>query len=278
MARVLAISSQVARGHVGLCAIAPALQRLGHEVVALPTILLSNHPGHAKATGEQVSPELLRCMFDCIETNGWLGEVDAVMTGYLPSTAHVRMACEAINRLKISRRNCRVLVDPILGDEPKGLYIDRQAAELIASDLVPMADVITPNRFELCWLANDEAKSLEDAVSAARRLATPLILVTSVPDGEGTLANLLVEENKTARACHVVRRASVPNGTGDLLAALYLGHELRLGQESASEAFALAVAGVDAAIGASRGRDELELAASQDAWAAPAVAPLREVG
>jgi pyridoxine kinase len=278
MARVLAISSQVARGHVGLCAIGPALQRLGHEVVALPTILLSNHPGHAKAVGEQVSPELLRRMFDCIEANGWLGEIDAVMTGYLPSAAHVRFACEAIDRLKVARSDRRVLVDPILGDEPKGLYIDRKAAELIASDLVPMANVITPNRFELGWLANDEAKRLEDVLSAARRLATPLILVTSVPDGEGKLANLLVEGNKTAHACHVVRRTSVPNGTGDLLAALYLGHELRLGQKSATEAFALAVAGVDAAIGASYGRDELELAASQDAWAAPPAVSLRGVG
>ena len=46
MARILAISSQVVRGHVGLSAIVPALQRLGHEVLPIPTIILSNHPGH----------------------------------------------------------------------------------------------------------------------------------------------------------------------------------------------------------------------------------------
>ena len=79
MGRVLAISSQVARGHVGLSAIVPALQALGHEVIALPTILLSNHPGHPRFAGERVAPDLLRRMFDALESNRWLGEIDAVL-------------------------------------------------------------------------------------------------------------------------------------------------------------------------------------------------------
>ena len=45
MAKVLAISSHVVRGHVGLAATVPALQWLGHEVWALPTVLLASRPG-----------------------------------------------------------------------------------------------------------------------------------------------------------------------------------------------------------------------------------------
>src|SRR5688572_27846842 len=66
MARVLALSSQVARGHVGLSAVVPALQRLGHEVWPLPTILLSNHPGHAHAAGLRVDPAALEEMVDAL--------------------------------------------------------------------------------------------------------------------------------------------------------------------------------------------------------------------
>ena len=84
MPRVLAISSQVARGHVGLGAVVPVLQALGHDVIALPTVLLSNHPGHAHAAGECVGPDQLRRMLDALGANGWLGEIDAVLTGYLP--------------------------------------------------------------------------------------------------------------------------------------------------------------------------------------------------
>ena len=45
MARVLALSSHVARGCVGLAATVPALQWLGHEVWALPTVVLASRPG-----------------------------------------------------------------------------------------------------------------------------------------------------------------------------------------------------------------------------------------
>ncbi len=98
MGRVLAISSQVARGHVGLSAIVPALQALGHEVIALPTILLSNHPGHPRFAGERIAPDLLMRMLDALEFNRWLGEIDAVLTGYLPSAAHVAVAVDEMRQ------------------------------------------------------------------------------------------------------------------------------------------------------------------------------------
>jgi pyridoxine kinase len=90
MGRYLVISSQVAHGHVGLSAIVPALQAMGHEVIALPTILLSNHPGHAKVAGFKVEPSVLGQMLDALEANGRLKRVDAVLTGYLPTVDHVR--------------------------------------------------------------------------------------------------------------------------------------------------------------------------------------------
>ena len=70
-------------------------------------------------------------------------------------------------------------------------------------------------------------------------------------------------------------KGKVPNGTGDLLSALYLGHCQR--GVSASAAFSLTVAGVDAAIVASVGQDELALAASAKAWADPQPWPLQKL-
>lgn len=278
MARVLAISSQVARGHVGLAAIVPALQRLGHEVVALPTVLLSNHPGHAKVAGERVSPELMQRMIEALEANGWLAEIDAVITGYLPSAAHVRFASAAVDRVRKHRYDALVLVDPVLGDVPKGLYIDAAAAVLIRDELLPLAHIVTPNAFELGWLTGAAIAGTEQARAAAARLGSAWILVTSVPTAGGDLDNILVQGAAGAAfACAARRRNAVPNGTGDLLAALLLGHALRLGTSLVPDAFALALAGLHAVIDASVGRDELQLAQLQNTWSNPAPLPLRSL-
>ena len=89
---VLAISSEVARGHVGNSAARFALNRLGHQVIALPTVMLSNHPGHSHVAGTRIEPDTLRRMLDALDKNGWLAEVDAVLTGYLPTAEHVAVA------------------------------------------------------------------------------------------------------------------------------------------------------------------------------------------
>ena len=278
MGRVLAISSQVARGHVGLSAIVPALQKLRHDVIALPTILLSNHPGHRSATGEQVSPDLLARMLDALDANGWLGGIDAILTGYLPSAAHVRFAADAIRRVRQHVGHVRVLVDPVLGDEPKGLYINADAAALIRDDLIALADVATPNAFELSWLTSVSVANGREAVQAANLLKPRRILATSVPAADGVLSNILVDKTSNEIfSASVSHRGKVPNGTGDLMAALYLGHDLGRPQGRPSEAFALAVAGVDAAIAASLGQDELALVASPAAWADPAPWPLQKL-
>lgn len=275
MPTILSLSSQVARGHVGHSAALFAWQRLGIEVVALPTILLSNRPDYSHRAGERIRPELLGEMLAALDANGWLGEIDAVFTGYLPSAAHVALAAGLIGRLRATKPELLYCCDPILGDEPDGLYIAKDAADALREILVPLADLVTPNRFELEWLSGTGVRSGADAVRAARALARPMVLATSAPAQSGAeLTNLLVEGSKAWDAV-VARRAAVPHGTGDLLAALFFGHLLR--SRPAPESLALATAGIEAVIDASEGREELNLIASQDNWALPGPWPVSPV-
>lgn len=272
MARVLALSSQVARGHIGLSAIVPALQRLGHEVWPLPSILLSNHPGHAHAAGMPVAPAVLEEMLDALDRNGWLGEIDAIITGYLPTAEHVQLASAIVRRLKADRP-VLYLCDPVMGDEPKGLYIDSGAANAVRDELIPIADVVTPNRFELGWLAGLPVGTIEELKAAARAIGAGAVLVTSAARRDTTIDNLLLTSaSGEALKCGVTWRPDVPHGTGDFFAALFLGHHLN--GHSEATAMARATAGVEQAILASRGRDELALVASQDAWASAAALPI----
>ncbi|PZN16571.1 MAG: pyridoxal kinase [Proteobacteria bacterium] len=271
MARVLAISSQVARGHIGLSAVVPALQRLGHEVWPLPTILLSNHPGHPHAAGMRIDPAVLEEMVDALERNGWLGEVDAVITGYLPSPEHVQFSASVIRRLR-GTKDVFYLCDPVLGDEPEGVYIDPHAAGAILEELVPCADVLTPNRFELQWLAEKQAETPDDLVGLAATLKVPRVVVTSAFRHDGLISTLLIGADGRY-SCSAPYREPVPHGTGDFFAGLMLGHQLN--DRSAVEAMALAAAGLDHALSFSESRDELQLVASQAAWAAPDPLPVR---
>jgi pyridoxine kinase len=263
MARVIALSSMVARGHVGLSAIVPVLQRLGHDVIALPTVVLSNHLGYTRSAGMQVTVETLSAMLDALDANGWLQEADGVLTGYLPSAAHVHFAVSLVERVRRHRADARFFCDPVLGDDPKGLYVDRETAEAVRDELLALANCATPNRFELAWLSDTPVPDISSAISAAQALPVPTMLATSIPEANDALANLLITQDR-AMQCVVPLHAVVPHGTGDLLAALFAGYCLR--GESEKESLARATAAVACVIEASVGRDELELVAVQQAW------------
>ncbi len=275
MATILAISSQVARGHVGLSIIVPALQRLGHEVIALPTVLLSNHPGHAHAAGLPVPAAKLAAMRDALDANGWLGRVDAVLTGYLPSAEHVQFAAETVTHIHRLRGHghFHYLCDPVLGDDPKGLYIDARAADAIRDELIGIADIVTPNRFELAFLTGIDVHSLADARAALLRLAANVGIATSTPgDGAHEITNLMYASG-TWGIARVPVRPAAPHGTGDLFSALYLAALLGPGVR-ASDALALATAGIDAVLAASSGQDALALSALPEPRHMPAPWPV----
>lgn len=266
MGTVIAISSFVARGTVGLRAIMPALDRMGHETIACPTIVLSNHLGHARAAGSPVAAETLSAMLGALEANGWLARVDALLTGYLPSPEHVRIVEAAITRLRAVRPGALIVCDPVLGDDPEGLYVPQSVAESVRDHLVPLATHMKVNRFELELLSGKPVQTAADVVAAARALPPPVALASSITAPGDRLANIIVTRRR-ADACTVPRESGVPHGTGDLLAALFTAH--LLDGEGPQTSAAFAAGGVARAIAQSRGTDELQLAGTAGWHEAP---------
>lgn len=236
MARVLILSSSVACGHVGLSAGMPVLQILGHEVIGLPTVILSNHPGFQQVAGQRVDPAQVLAMVNALEGNGWLTGLDAVQIGYLPSAEHVGLAVDLIARLRAGNRALRVVVDPVLGDDPGGLYIAQTAAEASRDRLVPLADVLTPNRFEAAWLGFQD---------------DPRVLLTSAEAGPDRIGVRV-----SGRLYAMQRQRGVPQGTGDVFAAL-IAAGLSVGQ---------ALGHLDALIRHSLNQPHLQIAQSAPHW------------
>ena len=274
MATVAALSSFVARGAVGLRAIVPALERMGHEAVAVPAVVLSSHPRHRQWAGRAADPATLADMVAALDANGWLAQINAVLTGYLPSAAHVGIAEDLIARVRAHRADAIVVCDPVLGDDPDGLFMAESVAEAVRDQLLPLADVVKANRLELAWLTGRAVASPESAVAAARSLGRPVVVASSVPyGGERAIANVVVTPDRAA-FCAVEREDGVPRGTGDLLGALLTGH-IASGRD-AFESLAHAAFRVARMIDASRSHPELQLA-DAGAWQASGSVLLTEI-
>ena len=257
---VIVVNSLVARGGVGGRASVFALERLGFPVWSVPTVLLSWHPGHGPAT-RIVPQQRIRPIARRPHQRAMAREVGAILTGYLGDLAQVESVERLIKALKACNPNALVLCDPVIGDHGR-LFQSEVLATAVRDRLVPLADIVAPNRFELCWCTGSAANDNPSLVSAARRLGRPEVVVTSAFAGPGDIGNLVITGDRVHLASHVAV-PSAPNGTGDVLAALYLAH--RLSDEPPEEALRRSVsATLRLAERANRlGADELPLAAGQ---------------
>jgi pyridoxine kinase len=155
-----------------------------------------------------------------IEADAIFGMVDLVITGHFSLPEQVEIAADALARVRAaSERPPVMVVDPILGDAPGGLYVSPEVARAVAERLVPLADWITPNLWELGHLTGSEIGDLPAAIAAARRLGKPA-LVTSAPTTADETGILFVDAGQATLFAHS-RLPIAPNGTGDLVTASF---------------------------------------------------------
>jgi len=255
---VIVISSHVARGTVGNRAAVFALEALGLPVWAVPTVILPWHPGHGRATRIVPPAAEFSALLGDLAQAPWLGEVGAVLSGYLGAPEQAAAVARLVGAVRARNRQARYLCDPVIGDAG-GLYVPEATAAAIRDLLVPLADIATPNRFELEWLAGERLADNGAVARAALRLGPPTMLVTSAHAlMAGSIGNLLVTAREAVLAEH---RAvpDAPHGTGDLISALFLGR--LLGGQGEGKALQAATAAVFEVLARAvkRGADELML-------------------
>ena len=272
---VLSIQSSVVFGHVGNAAAVFPLQRLGVEVLALHTVQFSNHPGYGHWTGQVFPGALVRELVDGVAARGMLGQCDAVLSGYMGDADTCDAILGAVGRVRAANTAALYCCDPVIGDTGPGVYVRAGLPELIAKQAVPAADLLTPNGFELGFLAGSPVRTVEEAARAARLVRARMsgsgprvVLVTSLGEGTDVVDMLAVSETGTAR----LRTPRLPqhfSGAGDVTAALFLAAFLN--ERDATAALAFAGNAVHAVLvrTAAAGARELCLVAAQDAIACP---------
>lgn len=279
MATILSISSQVVYGAVGNTAAAFAMERLGHEVWEVPTVLLAHHPGYGKYEGGPLDAEMIAGLVRVLDEKGWLKRCDALLSGYLAEAEQANAVADAVERLKAANPEALYLCDPIMGDD--GTAYVSPLVEAAQKALVARADIATPNWFEFARLVGEQPADIRAAIPLARRLGPKIVAITSAPAPEGRISSVAVEEKRAYRAETARHKPTngedVPKGTGDLFAAVFLARLLTgiATPQALARAAASAAALVKSSLDA--GRAELALARDQAMIWDPGLLPNIEI-
>lgn len=225
MKRILSIQSFVAYGTVGNSIAAFALQRLGFEVIAVPTVFFSNHPGHGHFGGIRTSADQLDDILKALEEKSWFGHIDGILTGYLGAADHTAIIAHYIRLLKEKSPALIYCCDPVCGDSHTGLFVADDIPNAIKSELLPLADIATPNHFELTHLTGKAINAAKDVQDARQTMDIESLLCTSFPFSKTNTGEILATTNDLIER-PTKRLDKVPHGAGDLLSALFLGHTL----------------------------------------------------
>ena len=271
---ILSIQSHVAYGHVGNAAAVFPMQRLGHEAWAIHTVQFSNHTGYGAWTGQVFDGATIDALVEGIAARGALASCDAVLSGYMGSADIGEAILQAAARVRAANPAALYACDPVIGDVGRGVFVRPGIPDFMRERAVPAADLVTPNHFELEFLAGRPCPTLAEAKAAVQGLharGPRTVLVTSLLTEEtpGDAIDLIASDGAGAWRARTPRLDIAVNGAGDAIAALFLVHHLATG--SAAEALARAAAATYGLLRrtAEAGSREILLVAAQDEIVAP---------
>ena len=248
---LLSIQSSVAFGHVGNSAAVFPLQRLGIEAWPVNTVHFSNHTGYGEWRGPLLSADDLRAVIEGVAERGVLERLAGVLSGYQGAEDVGAVILDTVAQVKGLNPEAVYCCDPVMGDIGRGMFVRPGIPEFMRDRVVPAADIITPNHFELDFLAG-------------RTTGT----VTEVLDAVGSV-DVMVVSDDGAWSCRTPLLPITPNGCGDVTAAVFLAHLLRTGRpETALQRVTSTVFGIlEQTLAA--GTREIQLVAAQDVIADP---------
>ncbi|PSL37628.1 pyridoxal kinase [Labedella gwakjiensis] len=272
--KILSIQSAVAYGHVGNSAAVFPLQRIGVEVLPVYTVNFSNHTGYGAWRGPLISPEQVADVITGIEDRGVFPQIDAVLSGYQGGVGIGDVIVDAVRRVKEANPSAIYACDPVMGNAKSGCFVAPEIPILLRERVVPAADLITPNQFELGFLTGTEPADLEstlESVDLARAMGPSIVLVTSVerPDRDPETIEMLAVDDDGAWLVATPQLPIKANGSGDVTAALFTAHYRETGsaqtalERTASSIFDL----IDLTYRS--GERELQLVEAQEFYANP---------
>jgi len=227
---VLSIQSHVVYGYAGNTAAVFPLQRLGREVWAINTVEFSNHTGYGSWKGKVLGAELAAELVTGIEERNALNRCEAVLSGYLGDASVAMAVADAVKKVRSQSPNAIYACDPVMGDVGRGFYVKPDIPDIFKKELIPLADIVTPNQFELEAITGLNTQNITDAVKAVKilhEMGPSIILVTSYKEREGELSMIASDKKEIYK----ITTPELPlgkgvAGTGDMTTAVFLSRYL----------------------------------------------------
>jgi len=259
---------------VGNSAAVFPLQRIGVEVWPVNTVHFSNHTGYGTWRGIVLPVDAVAEVIQGIEERQVLARCNGVLSGYMGDASLGRIVLEAVAKVRFANPDAAYCCDPVMGDIGRGFFVRPGIPEFMKDHAIPAATIVTPNQFELEYLANLQINDLASALRAVDVIMARgprVILVTSLrrqDEADDRIGVLAVDGSEA----HLIETPLLPlnvNGAGDMTAALFFAHWLRIG--SIKEALELTIASVFEVLEttARSGEREMQLIEAQECLANP---------
>ncbi|XP_061578998.1 pyridoxal kinase-like [Cololabis saira] len=233
--RVLSIQSHVVRGYVGNKSALFPLQVLGFEVDSINSVQFSNHTGYAQWKGQVLTAEELNVLYEGLKLNQ-VNNYDYILTGYSRDISFLEKVVSIIQELKKANPSLVYVCDPVMGDHG-AMYVPENLLPVYKTQVVAMADILTPNQYEAEMLTGRKINTKDDAIEVLDLLhemgpETVVLTSTDLLSGNGDQFLVVLGSQKimkpdgttsSLKIClDIPKFDAVFVGTGDLFAAMLL--------------------------------------------------------
>ncbi|XAW88834.1 pyridoxal kinase PdxY [Vibrio sp. CDRSL-10 TSBA] len=227
MKGILSIQSHVVFGHAGNSSAVFPIQRMGLEVWPIHTVQFSNHTQYPQGfTGKSFDSNDISTLIQGLNNIGQLAECQAIISGYQGSAEQCLAVADAVKQIKQQNQAALYVCDPVMGDPKKGCIVSDGVAEQLIQNLMPIADVIVPNQFELTAFTGMEIHSLDEAIAACNKaleLGPKVVLVKHLHSISDEMFSSILA---TEEGCYLIQRPELPFdkapvGVGDLISGIF---------------------------------------------------------
>jgi pyridoxine kinase len=207
----------------GRCSIAvelPIISAMKIQCCFVPTAVFSNHTGFQSFFLEDFTDKMRSYMDEWRKLEL---HFQGICTGFLGSPQQIAIVTDFLKDFK--EKDTIVIVDPVMGDYGKMYPTYSMETCLKMRELIPLADIITPNLTEACILTGipyEEKWSRKKLLWLAETLSAmgpEKVVITGIIQGE-FIANYCYEKGAEPRIFRTIKAGTQRSGTGDIFASI----------------------------------------------------------
>jgi hydroxymethylpyrimidine/phosphomethylpyrimidine kinase len=139
---------------------------------------------------EPVSQKILKNQLESIISDF---QIDGIKIGMVFNSQIIKTLYHQLKKLKIP-----IVVDPVLKSTTGGMLIEREAIADFQKYIIPLATVITPNKFEaeiLSKIKINSKSNLEKSAKIIQKMGARNVVITGVEEKNDKISDFVLEKN-----------------------------------------------------------------------------------